>query len=267
MKFNKAAQSSPVSYFGRSLHQLIVVQLTFLVWLAGCATTCNLTESGPTLATQLIPYDVPYRVYTPPGWNGATPLPLLVYLHDRRGHCTDLETGRVIEYIHQAIQSGDMSPMIIAAPENNHGYWWDFYDGTCQYLTFVGKEFIPHIKSQYPVRPGPDGLHVLGVGTGAMGAVALAYTYPDSFGSVGALGAYLFDDLGAAVYVDKNYFTEMDKVLGPSTDRKAMLNHSFYYRIQSRKNIGRTRFVLGAGAFSDWDTTESNELFRQHLML
>lgn len=243
-----------------------VFLLLLIICMAGCATTGQLTKTGPSLATQLLSYDVPYRIYAPPGWDGTSPLPLIVYLHDRGGHCTDLETARVIEYVHQLNRSGEMPPAIIAAPENSDGYWWDFKDGTQKYTSFVATEFIEHIKSKYPVRPGPAGLHILGVGTGAMGAATLAYTYPNRFGTVGALGGYFFDDLGASVYVDKHFFSDLDKILGSSDDRQAMLNHSVYHRIQSRKNIGKTRFVMGAGAFSDWNTTESNELFRQHLM-
>lgn len=236
--------------------------------LSGCVSTpSELVAGGPVMVSEYVPEPVPYRVYTPPSWNGTDPLPLLIFLHDRNGHCTDLETAQIIPYLRTAFQSGEMPPCIIAAPESRRGFWWNYYDNTRRYADFLIADFIPRLRLKYPVTPGPGGLHILGVGTGAMGAVELAIQHPGHIGTVGALGGYFFDDLGAAVYVDKNIFSGMEKVLGPSTDPEAMRAHSVYHRIQSKADAAGTCFVLGSGAFSGWDVAESNELFRQHLAL
>jgi len=239
-----------------------------VLMLSGCAgTSSDLTAGGPVMTSENLPEPVAYRVYTPPGWDGSEPLPLLIYLHDRGGHCTDLETSGIIPVLFSAFQAGTLPPCIVAAPESHGGYWWNYFDGSRRYGDFLMDEFIPALRSRYPVRPGPRGLHVLGVGTGAMGAVELAYLYPGRIGTVAALDGYYFDDLGASVYVDKHFFSGMEKILGPSDDPRAMAAHSVYYRITSAQSVAPTRFVLGCGAFSDWDVTETNELFRQHLAL
>ncbi|MCD4653566.1 hypothetical protein K8T06_06485 [bacterium] len=244
---------------------LFTATLTFCLLFSGCATPISIVTNGPALNTSLLPEPVPYRVYTPPNWNGHQPLPLIIFLHDRGDHCTDLETSNLIQHMYNLVQAGDMSPFILAAPENKDGFWLDYYDQTHFYAKFLVQDFIPKLQADYPLINGPAGLHLTGVGTGASGAVALAYAHPGMFGSVGSIDGCFFDDVATSTQIDKNIFYDLRKIFGPSTDKNAMMTHNVYHRINSRKSIGITRFVIGAGSFSSWDITETNELFRQHL--
>jgi len=244
-----------------------VLLLGFLCLLSACATFTTSTSTGPVLQTKLLPKPVPYKIYTPPGWDGHKKLPMIIYLHDHKGNCTDLETSKIISYLFAMMNSGKMHQFFIVSPESSTGFWWNYYDKSHSYFDFIIQEFIPYLKQEYPVVDGPAGLHLTGVGTSAMAAVEFAWVYPGVFGTVGAIGGYYFDELQASNYVDKHYFSGMNKILGPSDCRECMMKHNFFHQINSRKSVESTRFVLGTGAFSNWDISESNELFRQHLSI
>ena len=240
--------------------------LISLVLLAvGCATVPKgLVEGGPVMDSKHIPEPVPYRIYTPPGWDEKKPLPLVVYLHQEDGHCTDLETGGVVQYLFGLINAKLVRPFILVAPESR-GYWYDYHDGTRKYASFLLDDFIPQLRQEYAIVPGAKGVHILGAGLGGHAAIKLSIHHPDQFRTVGSIGAYMFDETSVSRYVETQIFKGLDKVFGPSKNYKAMAAHNVLNRIQSREDIGRIRYILGIGAFADWDIAETNELFRQHL--
>ena len=231
----------------------------------GCATVPKgLVEGGPVMNSPHIPEPVPYRIYTPPGWDNQKPLPLVIYLHQEDGHCTDLETGGVVQYLFGLISSKQIRPFILAAPESR-GYWYDYHDGTRKYASFIMDDFIPQLRQEHAIIPGAMGVHILGAGLGGQAAVELSIHYPDKFRTAGAIGSYMFDEVSVSRYVETQLFKGLDKILGPSDDFNAMAAHNVMTGIQSREDIGKVRYVLGMGAFAEWDIAETNELFRQHL--
>ncbi|MBN1297203.1 hypothetical protein JXA80_10515 [bacterium] len=267
MKPDQSVKTALTDRFaGRVIAGFIALISISVAGLTGCgAARSGPPSGGPYLAGGFVPDPVPYRVYLPPDWDGRTPLPLIVFLHDRGGRCTDLQTSGVISMMSAMMKTGEMPPFILAAPESDQGYWVNYHDGTCRYADFLCGEFIPAMRTKYPVIAGPAGEHLLGVGTGAMGAVALGAAYPGRFGTVGAVEGQYFDTLGASVYIGRHAFSGLRQIMGPPDNPDAMKVHSIYDRITSRAGVRGTRFILGSGAYADWETTESNEVFRQHL--
>lgn len=239
--------------------------LIISVIATGCLTGTasvppEMSVSGPNL-----PMPAPCRIYTPPDWDGITQLPLIILLHDHNENSLVFERHGVPSALFTMMDAGSIPPALLAVPESENGFWWNYYDRSRRYADFIARDLIPAVAKNYPVQRTSRSLHIFGIGTGAMGAVELAALYPGFFATVGALNGQYFDAGGAAQYVQENPWRNFEKVFGPMTNERAMNAHSVYHLIRKATDVPGTRFVLGNSAMGSWDLIESNELFRQHL--
>ena len=256
-----------VDHFFRLDRVPYVTIMIFLLLLIGCATLKAPDPAEPGIATSLLPAPVSCRFYAPTGWDGVTPLPLVIMLHDHSENSLIFEKHGIISSLMAMMESGAIPLAILAAPESEKGFWWNYYDGSHRYADFIVRDLIPEAARRYPIRKDTKNLHVFGIGTGAMGAVELSYLYPGVFGTVGAINGHYFDDVGAVEYAEQNPFSKFDMVFGPTHNQRAMQAHSVYHGIQTAADVSGTRFVIGSSALESWKLNESNELLRQHFFL
>jgi enterochelin esterase-like enzyme len=244
---------------------IILVFMVSAFLLTGCLPAVRQIPAAHYLQSPCLPDPLPYTVHTPPEWDGVTPLPLAILLHDRHETGSVFEDSHVVSHLHGLMATGHIPAVLLAVPENSEGFWWNYYDGTHRYADCLAVDFIAELNRTYPLLNEPSARHIFGVGLGAMGAVETVAMHPGVFGSAGALNGRYFDAAGAADYVRGRPFSGFNAVFGPPESQKAMTARSIYDRITSAADVAHTRFVLGHTLRSGWEIADSNEFFLRHL--
>jgi hypothetical protein len=127
-------------------------------------------------------------VYLPPGFDPCKKYPLAIYLHG----FLEAENGfleDVVRPLDQAIVSGKLPPVIIAAPDGSvHGINCLITVGTFFLNSNLGnfEDFLIHdvydfLMTNYPIRPEPEAHVLIGVSMGGRAAFADAMKYRDRF--------------------------------------------------------------------------------------
>jgi hypothetical protein len=234
--------------------------------ISGCATGINTFIEEPGIQSKYVSENVQYKTYVPPDWNGSTPLSMVILLHDRKENFHVFEKSGVVDAFFNISAENRLPESVLIVPDNPGGFWWNYYDGSKKYADFIVRELIPAVQSTFPTRNETRHIHLFGTGTGAMGAVELAFVFPGIFGTVGALNGLYFDVMGAATYVEQNPFINLKRVFGPADNIRAMTIRSVFNNIQTRQDVPETRFVIGNSSFGSWELNQSNELFQEHLL-
>jgi hypothetical protein len=127
-------------------------------------------------------------VYLPPGFDPCKKYPLAIYLHG----FLEAENGfleDVVKPLDQAIVSGKLPPVIIAAPDGSvHGINCFITVGTFflnsklgNFEDFLVNDVYDFVMHNYPIRPEPEAHVLLGVSMGGRAAFADAIKYRDKF--------------------------------------------------------------------------------------
>ena len=95
---------------------------------------------------------------------------------------------RVRPLIEQLWKTERIPPAIFVTPSvTARGFYMNFRDGSEKWEDFVVHEFIDHLRKSLPVSANPDRTFVMGTSMGGMGALRMAFRYPDRFGAIAAL--------------------------------------------------------------------------------
>lgn len=137
-------------------------------------------------------------VYLPPGYTPSRSYPLVLYLH--MGY-VDEHTflSRQIFHLDRLIRSGQIPPMIVAAPDGTytgenstdapHSLFINGLGGRVEH--HIMGEVIPFLMSRYSIRPERQAHALLGMSAGGFGAMSMAIRHRDFFGAVATLAAPL----------------------------------------------------------------------------
>ncbi len=142
---------------------------------------------GPGLAhgeleTSLVPGPVEYSTLRS-GDASAANTPLLIWLHGGGGSRRFLETCKAQFVACWADKS--LPAMVVATPSAGWSFYVDRQDGSQLWETFLLEEFIPAIREETGCIEGP--LLIGGISVGALGALRMAFKYPDLFSAVVAV--------------------------------------------------------------------------------
>jgi S-formylglutathione hydrolase FrmB len=132
-------------------------------------------------------------VYLPPGYDGQTPFPAVLWLH---GIGQDEQHFlRLIVVLDEAIRSGAMPPVVIASPDgsirgrpalfNNGSFYVNSAAG--RFEDYVVEDVWGFVRRNFAVRPERAAHLIAGVSMGGFGAFNLAFKHPDEFGSVAGI--------------------------------------------------------------------------------
>ncbi len=138
-------------------------------------------------------------VYLPPGYNPSVAYPLILFLHGAGVDEHDLLDPRVLKTFDGMIASGQMPPVIIAAPDgtyeganhigSTHSLWVNGRGG--RFEDHVVGEVVPFLMNTYSIRPERQAHAILGISAGGYGAMAIALKHRDQFGVVATLAGPL----------------------------------------------------------------------------
>lgn len=192
---------------------------------------------------------MPYAVYTPPGWDGQTPLPLVVFLHGGGDDETVLEKQAVVvRTLDEWISSGRLDPFIMVAPNGEKSFWTNWHDGSHRYEDYVVFEIIPEMQRRYPIAAGRENLHLMGISMGGAGTMYTMIHHMDRFASATVLSAPLFDVDQTMRFLEGKLLrgVPVERLFGPPDRAKVEQSNPFVV-LASEQSLQGTQLLLGAG--------------------
>lgn len=212
---------------------------------------------------------MPYAVYTPPGWDGQTRLPLVVFLHGGGDDERVLERHPVVTRIlDRWIEEGTLPPFIMVAPKGERGFWRNWADGSHRYGDYVMNDVVGDMYANYPLIPEEEGgMHLMGISMGGAGSLFLGLDHLDRIASFTVWSAPIFTAEEMETFIQGRIaqsFLPIDRVFG-ELDRAAMEKESPYTRITSADDLRGTTFLFGAGTTDIFGIPKASRQFEAHL--
>lgn len=239
--------------------------------LATLALACAGTPervSYDTLDSQAEGRPMAFSVYTPPGWDGRTPLPLVVFLHGGGDDETVLEEKRAVtRTFDEWIREGRLDPFIMVAPDGERGFWANWHDGSHRYEDFVVHEIIPTMRERYPIAEGRENLHLMGISMGGAGTIYTMIHNIELFGSATMLSAPVFDVDRSLAFVQGKVIRGLpvERLFG-NPDRAQVEASNPFARLQSAADLHGTKLFVGVGRSDLPGLLPTNRQFHDHLV-
>lgn len=168
-----------------------------------------------------------FVVVTPDRNDASIRFPVVYLLHGYSG-----DHSQWLRDAPQLSARADEHQVILVAPDGGYGSWYfdSPIDTAIRYESFIIKELIGYIDSNYPSMPHRSSRAVTGLSMGGHGALFLASRHSDAFGSAGSI-------CGG---VDFRAFPEnwdIKKALGPYSSKPAVWDaHVVLNTIERLKN-------------------------------
>ena len=144
----------------------------------------NLSESQ-VISSQILGYDLTYRVYTPAGYDNLTNLPV-IYLTDGQWYISD---GSMPQIMDKLINEEKIRPAIAIFvdnrdPQSGVNKRSDQY-GYDDYMKFYQQELVPHIDETYHTSSNQADRAIMGLSLGGLNAVYFGAKASDTFHMLG----------------------------------------------------------------------------------
>jgi enterochelin esterase-like enzyme len=150
-----------------------------------------------SLWSRALKHNVRTLVYLPPSYRpDGPPLPTLYLLHGTPGTPDSLFALGVPQRLDSLIDSGGAPAMIVVAPSGGRrpesDTEWDdsVADAGAQWGTFVTRDLVNAIDSDYATKHGRGSRAIAGVSMGGYGAINLALGHSDTFGIAASWSGY-----------------------------------------------------------------------------
>lgn len=208
-------------------------------------------QSGVTDSTTMS-----YRVYTPPGYDGSTALPMVVAVHGCAMPHDDLEKEWDLE------SYADANNFLIMTPHNNNtkstatssradycwGYWFDQHQvrGKGEPADIVNG--INQVKANYNV--DNERVYVTGISSGGAMVTILATTYPDVFAAAASTAGNAYDTESSTVLSESGFKTPQQHANLYSAARGADRDAPILFIASDNDTVQPTRDSLCLGPAS-----------------
>ncbi len=193
------------------------------VWADPARCTPSATYAGKTqivsIKTQTMG-SLCYTVLLPPGGlSNGVEYNWLVLLHGLGATPTELlEDAGLGQLIYEAMEGGDLPPLIVFMPDGRQGYWTNWTDGKHPWADVVQREYIPDMQQRFPLKKDPKAAALGGLSMGGFGALSIGLQSPETFGTILAMSP---TDLAIAVR-DQPGRKIYQNLFGSPPDQKAI---------------------------------------------
>jgi enterochelin esterase-like enzyme len=160
---------------------------TLLLLLTGTAVAAGSLSSDIRITSDVLGYELQYRVYLPEGIEAPKDLPVL-FVTDGPGY---IHRGNVPQVLDDLIDSGAMNPIIAVFVDSRdpddlsvNRRHQEFFCNM-DYLEFYVNELIPAIEHVYPVQQGREARTILGVSFGGLNAACFGLLGYETFSGIG----------------------------------------------------------------------------------
>jgi enterochelin esterase-like enzyme len=219
------------------------------------------------LASRALGREMRFGVYLPPGWDGKQNLPLVVFLHGGGDDERCLDRYGVAEVLDDWIRAGRLPPFIMVVPDGDKGFWKNWYDGTHRYEDYLIDDVIRRARELYPILPGRDSTHLMGVSMGGAGTIYTALNRLDVFASAAVISAPMFDTDQVLGFLNNFFwrtFARVQRIFGPP-DWDLQNKENIYARIQSPEDLHGLALFLAVGTRDRSGLLATNSAFHDHL--
>jgi enterochelin esterase-like enzyme len=164
-----------------------MLRLTILLLFAGPAFANGTISDDIRISSDVLGYDLQYRVYLPENYDSKTRLPVL-YLTDGPGY---ISQGRMPTMLDELISKGEIVPIVAvfvdARDPDNPGTNRRNSQFLCNmnYLEFFKTELIPQIEQHHPVSASREDRAIMGLSFGGTNAACFGLYGYDTFSSLG----------------------------------------------------------------------------------
>ena len=157
--------------------------LSILFFIGATSTFAARTDTILTYSPSM-DKEIPAVVITPDSYNGEIQFPVLYLLHGHGGsysYWTSLSD--------EAKQMADQYNFIIVCADGNNDSWYfdSPMDSTSRYETYVAKELVQWIDSNYKTIPNRKARAITGLSMGGHGALYLAFRHQNVYGACGSM--------------------------------------------------------------------------------
>jgi S-formylglutathione hydrolase len=122
----------------------------------------------------------------PSGFQELKDLPLVLNLHGGGGSRDGLK--RQAQLWSRLWKDKTIPPAVVVMPSvGKRSFYMNYRDGSEQWEDFIMLELIPHLRKQFSIGKDSRRTLIMGVSMGGMGALRMAFKYPEFFGAVAAL--------------------------------------------------------------------------------
>lgn len=204
-----------------------------------------------------------YGLYTPPGWDGRTPLPLVVLLHGAGDDETSADRAVVTAKLDEAIESGQIPPFFMVTPQGDLGFWINWNDDSHHFRDWVLEEVVPQVRRDYPVIEGAAGLHLMGVSMGGGGGLQMWLHDPARFASATILSA--------PILTEQETFEFLARYMPSKVMLRAFGNPGEgegtdpYTALDSPEALKGSQLMVGVASRDRRPMLDSNRRFHRHL--
>ena len=131
------------------------------------------------IESKLVPGPVEYAILYPENYEeeGAQKYPLILFLHGGGGDHSVLYTIKPI--IESLWKRKKLVDAIVVSPSCTRSLYMDYQNGTELWESFLIKEFIPYLTSNFPINKG--NIVISGISAGGIGSLRLGFKYPGLF--------------------------------------------------------------------------------------
>lgn len=151
-----------------------------------------------TLQSNILKMERKYSIYLPEGYESSELTYPVLYLLHPAGPSNTIPNqqswyyyGGLKQYLDKAIESGEITPMIVVTPDANFetkriSYWND-PEGDFNFEDYFFEEFIPYIEKNYRCRTERDSRALAGASLGGAAVVQYIQHHPEKFSVACAL--------------------------------------------------------------------------------
>ena len=182
---------------GIRIAALVLVALAWAGVPLGTAAVPQGSIVVRSLWSRALQHNVRTLVYLPPSYRPDGPaLPTLYLLHGTPGTPEGLFALGVREQLDSLIERGGAPPMIVVAPSGGRrpdsDTEWDdsVADAGARWGTFVTRDLVSAIDSDYPTKRGRGSRAIAGISMGGYGAINLALGHAGTFGIASSWSGY-----------------------------------------------------------------------------
>lgn len=204
-----------------------------------------------------------YGVYTPPGWDRTTPLPLVVLLHGAGDDETSADRPVVTERLDRAITEGLVPPLVMVTPRGERGFWVNWHDGSHRWRDWVLDEVVPRVRAEHAIIEGRAGMHLMGVSMGGGGGMQVWLDDPTRFASATILSAPILDEADTWEFLRRFVPRRgMERAFGSPGSGSGT---DPYVALSTPEGLEGSRLLFGAAHRDLRPILDSNLVFHEHL--
>lgn len=238
-----------------------------LAFLAGGCPARQDRLATAQLESEAVGRAMRYAVYTPPGWDGREPLPLVLFLHGAGDDERCLDRHGVAPLLDEWVRAGRLRPFLVVVPDGDLGFWANWHDGSYRFEDYVLDEVLPAVRERYSVLPGRRNAHIAGISMGGAGTIYTYHAHPQRFASVTVVSAPLLDTDETMRFLDDftfRTFARIQRVFGPP-ERERVERANLYTRIAHPTDLEGGRLTIAAGSEDQPGIRGSTARLHEHL--